>query len=319
MISSHCAFRLRLLLLSVVFPVLTGCLIYRADVLEPTETYARLNKSALSDRHALREETLQQLRVRNLEGAYNADPAGTLVRMEELLAGNGDQELTIAAAETAFAYARNLENEQPKVSAAYYVLALDWARKYLQRSLGTPEGSIVARTPRFAANIYNESLTRLVVLWQQLGFSWKEPFELRTRINTYRLRVESTGENLFDPSYFDQLTPTYAMRIEGLRNLFRTYGIGASFVGIRANKPGSPDYAPMMTEPAIVQPVTAVLVKGDEGEGPHSSNILLRFYDPSRTEVIKLGELSLPLETDLSTSLGVLLEQQRISSLWFLE
>ena len=315
-------------LLFLVFTLssLQGCIAYRAIKIEATAIREQLGVSALTNKKELREETNQQLKLYNLAELNKEDPKAVIEQMEDYLTKDYDPDMIVAASELSLAHARTLEEKNPKESCAYYMLSIDLARTFLLRSLGTTAYSPVTRKPRFAADLYNESVSRIVVLWQEQGIPFTESLEVSTGTRDYSIDITNSGENLLDPSYFDELDPTYGMQVEGLRNHYRLYGLGAPFIGIRGNRPDTGEHSVFMTRLDVVQPLTAIvtLAPRDFKSGDpdlHSKPLRgsLRFYDPSQIEEIKLQNLDMPLEADFSTSLAVLLERQKTTNLWFID
>ena len=98
----------------------------------------------------------------------------------------------------------------------------------------------------------------------------------------------------------------------GLKNLYRTFGLGIPLIAIRASQE-SEDLAEGHCPSGVTFPVTVLLrVLSDEynPEKPDGRlRCVLELHDSSMTSNVRIAGRLVPLETDLSTPLALFLEQ----------
>ena len=244
----------------------------------------------------------RELMNRNLYQRFEEDPAKALAELHASLASEGDEDLIFALAELSFFYARNSGNRSYYLAAAVYAYAFLMPGQH-----GTPPKGIDPRV-RWAADLYNQSLTQAAKSADgayaiPMGGTFKLPFgELTVTFNEADLSW--AGYRLKD------FIPAADVEVRGLRNRYRTPGIGAplaaSIEPIGATTTKQDAYIPLRMK----IPVTAFL-RLDDPRGALKSGKLkgeLEFYTPDSARSIKVNGVEVPIEFETTSALALQLE-----------
>ena len=244
----------------------------------------------------------RELMNRNLYQRFEEDPAKALAELHASLASEGDEDLIFALAELSFFYAQNSGNRSYYLAAAVYAYAFLMPGQH-----GTPPKGIDPRV-RWAADIYNQSLTQAAKSADgayaiPMGGTFKLPFgELTVTFNEADLSW--AGYRLKD------FIPAADVEVRGLRNRYRTPGIGAplaaSIEPIGATTTKQDAYIPLRMK----IPVTAFL-RLDDPRGALKSGKLkgeLEFYTPDSARSIKVNGVEVPIEFETTSALALQLE-----------
>ena len=96
--------------------------------------------------------------------------------------------------------------------------------------------------------------------------------------------------------------------MKGLKNHYQTHGLGVPLIAVRRSYQGEPAAA-RYYPPGLSFPVTAFL-RPLPGSGQAGRNQgLLELYDPLATNDTRVGNLIVPLESDLTTPLAYFLSK----------
>lgn len=307
---------LLLVYLLLVVPLFSGCGVkFRVKRLDPATRFREFRVSALTDNRP-HQKTEQLLRLLFLDEQYQNDPEGVLGKLAEKFKISPSAALALAISELAYIEGRKWEKRNTSLAAAYYVMSAVHTMKYHFAEPDVYFHSVFSPYLRFAADLYNSSVSRFVVLWQLEGRPWTEPWELNVLGIAFSVSVLSSGESLWDPDYFDQLEPAYELKAKGLKNEYYLPGVGAPLIGVRKNEPGKEEFESRRPRPIIAMPVTAVLRMNSKGAGDIDvdRDLVLHFFDPLRQTTLELEKFTLPLEADLSTTFGMFLSNTRPGS-----
>jgi pimeloyl-ACP methyl ester carboxylesterase len=238
----------------------------------------------------------------NLYQRFEEDPVGALAAMHAGLADTGDEDRIFALAELSFFYANESGDRSYYLAAAVYAYAF-----LLPGQHGTPPTGIDPRL-RWAADIYNQALTQAAKSADgayaiPMGGTFKLPFgELTVSFNDADL--------IWADFRMKDFVPAADVDVRGLRNRYRTPGIGAALaasiepIGAATNKQDA--YIPVR----LKIPVTAVL-RLDDARGALKSGKLkgqLEFYTPDSARSIKFNGVDVPIEFETTSALALSLE-----------
>ena len=205
-------------------------------------------------------------------------------------------------AELSFFYANSSGDRSYYLAAAVYAYAFLMPGQH-----GTPPKGIDPRL-RWAADIYNQALTQAAkshddVYVMPMGGTFRLPFG--------ELTVTFNDADLIWADYrMKDFIPAADVEVRGLRNRYRTPGIGAplaaSIEPIGATTTKQDAYIPLR----LKIPVTAFL-RLDDPRGALKSGKLkgeLHFYTPDSARSIKVNGVEVPIEFETTSALALQLE-----------
>ncbi len=244
----------------------------------------------------------RQLLNLGLYELFDNDPKEALAKLHKGLAPTGDEERVFALAELSFLYAENSGDR------SYYLAATAYASAFLLPGKnGTPPRAIDPRT-RWAVDILNRGLARgltaddgeHVVL---KGGQFVLPFgELTVTFDEQDLLW--TGFRLKD------FVSAAELEVRGLRNRYREPGVGAPLVA--ALEPvGSLASAQYKRIPVRMKIPVAAFLRYDDARGDLVSGKLtghLELYNPDSARTVKVNNVDVPIEYEISSALADTLE-----------
>jgi hypothetical protein len=238
----------------------------------------------------------------NLYQRFEEDPVQALADLHAGLAPEGDEDRIFALAELSFFHAQNSGDRSYYLASAVYAYAFLLPGK----DGATPKGI----DPRFrwAADIYNQSLTQAAKSHDgayaiPMGGTFKLPFG--------ELAVTFNEADLMWAGYrLKNFIPAADVEVRGLRNRYRTPGIGAALAASIEPVEGAAskqyDYIPRR----LKVPVTAFL-RLDNPRGALKSgkvNGKLEFYTPDSARSLKVNGTDVPIEFETTSALALTLE-----------
>jgi pimeloyl-ACP methyl ester carboxylesterase len=238
----------------------------------------------------------------NLYQRFEEDPVGALAEMHAGLAATGDEDRIFALAELSFFYANNSGDRSYYLAAAVYAYAFLMPGQH-----GTPPKGIDPRL-RWAADIYNQALTQAA---KSADGAYAIPMGGTFRLPFGELTVTFNEADLIWADYrMKDFIPAADVEVRGLRNRYRTPGIGAplaaSIEPIGATTTKQDAYIPLRMK----IPVTAFL-RLDDPRGALKSGRLkgeLEFYTPDSARSIKVNGVEVPIEFETTSALALTLE-----------
>ena len=244
----------------------------------------------------------RELMNRNLYQRFEEDPAKALAELHASLASDGDEDLIFALAELSFFYANNSGDRSYYLAAAVYAYAFLMPGQH-----GTPPKGIDPRL-RWAADIYNQALTQAA---KSQDGAYAIPMGGTFRLPFGELTVTFNDADLIWADYrMKDFIPAADVEVRGLRNRYRTPGIGAplaaSIEPIGATTTKQDSYIPLR----LKIPVTAFL-RLDDPRGALKSGKLkgeLEFYTPDSARSIKVNGVEVPIEFETTSALALQLE-----------
>jgi pimeloyl-ACP methyl ester carboxylesterase len=236
----------------------------------------------------------------NLYQEFEDNPKKALADLHSGLAPKGDEDRIFALAELSFLHAQNSGDRSYYLACAVYAYAF-----LLPGQRGTAPRGIDPRL-RWAADLYNQSLTQAAKSDEgayaiPMGGKFKLPFG--------ELTVEFNERDLI---WFDfrlkDFVPAADLEVRGLRNRYRTPGIGAALAA--SIEPLEAGKQTMRIPPRLKIPVTAFLRLEDPRSALASGKLngKLEFYTPDSTRTLKIEGVDVPIEYETTSALALTLE-----------
>ena len=263
------------------------------------------------------ERTQQFLRRYGLTTAWKQEePRAFLRRIQDLVYRDPSDDKLFAASELAYLAARSVEKANPRLALDLYGASVIHAFQYLFddrfRDFRNPYD------PQFrgACDLYNVSLERMLrLVCRDHGLSPGRMYEIRTASGVWELSCR-IGAGLWRPEEFGRFEFATDYEIRNLRNHYRTYGLGVPLIAVRQPLPVEPPEARYYPD-NLSFPVT-VFLRPEPGADPFAADAFrrrtasLELYDPIVTSDVRVGNLWVPLQTDLSTPLAYFLADPRM-------
>src|SRR5499433_2451113 len=283
--------------LGVLSLILSGCATpIGVDYVDRSIAYHSLTANVLSTEKPS-SFSARELMNRNLYQRFEEDPVGALAELHAGLAPDEDEDLLFALAELSFFYAQNSDDRSYYLAAAVYAYAFLFPGEH-----GTPPQGIDPRY-RWAAEIYNQSLTLAAKSADGTyaiprGGTFKLPFG--------EITVTFNEADLVWADYrLKNFVPAADVEVRGLRNRYRTPGLGAALAASADPVDGAAskhyDYIPAR----LKVPVTAFL-RLDDPRGALKSGKLsgkLEFYTPDSARSLKVDGVEVPIEFETTSAL----------------
>jgi pimeloyl-ACP methyl ester carboxylesterase len=270
--------------------------------LDPRKGHRELTRSALSgDRPSGFSE--QVLRREGLHAAFRKDPAGTLSTLRAGILWDFPDAHLFAIAELSFLYGTRGGGR------AYYAEATAFAFAFLTRDAAALDP--LDPRVRLAADLYNQALARALV----------DPASGKISLGgahfalpSGSLELEIRSDQLSWGGYrLVDLTPAVELGVRGLRNRYRTPGIGAALVA-SLERPSDTEVVSNLVPAGIKVPVTVLLRFEDVVTGLRSGSLRgeLEVYASDVATRVSIGARELPLEYEASSALASTLSDERI-------
>ena len=237
----------------------------------------------------------------NLYQRFDEDPQRALAELHSGLAPTGDEDRIFALAELSFLHAQNSGDRSYYLAAAVYAYAFAVPGKR-----GTPPQRIDPRL-RWAVDFYNQALTQAAKSDEgasaiPMGGKFKLPFG--------ELTVEFDERDLIWSGFrMKDFVPAADLEVRGLRNRYRTPGIGAALAASIEPLEGDGKQS-MRIPPRLKIPVTAFLRLDDPRAALASGKLngKLEFYTPESARTLKIEGVELPIEYETTSALALTLE-----------
>lgn len=250
------------------------------------------------------------LRRYALEEAYEKDPAGCLIAMNQLIRKESDGELVYAVSEVAYVQAKRLEqNREPNEALDLYGVAVSNAYMYLFSMefdhVRNPYDPIF----RGACDLYNQALEGVLRLVNAKGqLKPGASYEVVSDKESYFVQTVMKGQ--WKPDDFDRFEFVSDYQLQGLTSTGLSYGLGVPLIAVR-KKGSDQDPREAYYPNGLSFPVTALLRVVPETSGKSSGRrhqCVLELHDPLVACDIELANRLVPLQTDLSSALAYFLD-----------
>jgi pimeloyl-ACP methyl ester carboxylesterase len=288
--------------LAALILLVSGCATpIGVNYVDPAVAYHSLTANAISTARAS-SFSARELMNRNLYQVFEEDPEKALAELHAGLAPKGDEDTVFALAELSFLHGQNSGKRAYYLASAVYAYAFILPGKH-----GTTPRGIDPRL-RWAADFYNQSLTQAAKSEDggyaiPMGGTFKLPFG--------EILVEFDERDLVWSGFrLKDFVPAADLEIRGLRNRYRTPGIGAALAASIEPIEGATDKRSMRIPPRLKIPVTAFLRLNDPRGALASGKFQgkLEFYTQDSARTVKIEGLDVPIEYETSSALALTLE-----------
>ncbi|QEG23489.1 esterase/lipase family protein [Mariniblastus fucicola] len=258
------------------------------------------------------ERTIRLLRTYNLEQRLYSDPDQVIEWLGELVKDSPTLEEVHALAEICKLRADWLiATGDPSNATGLYAYAIVHAHQFLFDT--NPNLKRNAYDPQFRSicDVYNESLAGI------LRISSSESTLLpghRFRIGDDQLacEIEFQVEGRWKDQHFERFELVNDYETSGIDNQYRTYGLGVPLIAIcKTEETGAREdrYYP----PSLTLPLTAFCEITESGD-PNVRKAVVKLYDPLETTFVNHRDVTVPLESDLTTPLAYHLNDPLLNS-----
>ncbi len=254
------------------------------------------------------DRTRQLMRRYDLTKTYRKSPKKALDKLIQLADRSDNADHAFAVAELAF-IAGERAHRLDRLSEALDLYGISVAHAHAYLLSGRYGARRNPFDPRFrlASDIYNGALESSMRIVQQRGQLKPGGTHLIvTDSQQYEVTVACRGS--WDASEIGDLKFVSDYRVIGLKNHYRTYGLGVPMIGVY-NPHSGRDPAEKLYAPGMSFPITAflrVLPGSFQNLQTHTGRhfCVLELHDPMVTDALLIEEQLVPLETDLSTPLA---------------
>lgn len=307
----YCSNLSLLIAIGLIALILQGCA--TPVGIEPVDiqTGYRLNTVNVLSAGRPTEATKTILRRNALMERFESEPAAVLTELHSRLKPSGDEDRLFALAELSFLHATNTEDSGYFLASAVYAWSL----------LFPGDGSTVqlkSSDPRLrlAYDLYNQGIAHglsrpgehdeVEVLLKSGEFEL--PF------GTLRIILDETGLS-WGGYGLERFVSTASLEIRGLRNRYRTAGLGVALAASIASGPTSKDVVGAeRIGPHTKVPVTAILhlgrARSELAKGTLSGKLSLYAYD--RVNTVNVNGRTQPIESDPTAALAYQLNDNPI-------
>lgn len=291
----------------ISIPLFSGCASpYSARPLSAIKLFKQRQENALSsDKPSW--QTQQYLRLKFLDKEYKKDPLVVTSQVMETARQTKDADAMMATAELSLINARKTYRKNRDGAVTMLLNAAELSYDYLFMEKASTSFSTLKPSYRFMANIYNRAVSKLIEIREKKNEPWPKSASFKHLNSTYDFVLNTDKPFLWNPNVFDELIPADKIQIRGIRNQYRTEGLGAPLIGF-VEKPREnlafKDYFPHKKQ---AYALTAVLTFAPSKKLQDSwhRKVVLEFYDPMAMDTISINNKDIPLEADFSTPLGV--------------
>lgn len=253
--------------------------------------------------------TVQELRRFDLLSDIKDDPKSVLQELTSGQLHSNASDHTVVVAEVAFlAGLESADEERPGEALDYFGISVAEAYHYLlSPHFGHARNAF---DPRFrqASDLYNASLERIMRIIQDNGMLKPGTVHIaNTAHDKYELHIVCRGPWAVDD--IKELKFVADFDLKGLKNHYRTYGLGVPMIAVHRDQPGNSP-AEAYYPPGMSFPATAFLrvvdqkYRTDRGLSEERHVCVLEIHDPTRVNAIPAEGQLVPLETDLTVPLA---------------
>lgn len=255
--------------------------------------------------------TEQLLREFDLQETQKSDPQAALQRLQEDLVKEPSTETIHAIAELAYIEGKKAQARGDQ-AAAKNMFSAAVAHSYLY--LFAPQFNRM-RNPydpafRQACDLYNSALEEVLRIVNDQGrLHPGEVYTLEAGNTRFDVHVALRGS--WQDKDIERVEFVSDYQVEGLVNVHRTYGLGVPLIAVH-HKNQSKDPAAQFYPKAMAFPMTAILRAAEQPcDRPGQQRVVccvLELHDPLAADIVRVANLPVPLETDLTTPLGYYLD-----------
>lgn len=256
---------------------------------------------------------MQLLRLYNLNNELQGEPRTLLENLQHVADRDPSADKVYALAELDYLSAKKIEKRDPPQALDLYGAAVLHAYAYLFDDRLAQSRNCYDPHFRGACDLYNNALESAMRLGCTRG-------ELRpgmtktihTAAGSWDITCVLRG-GVWRPDDFDHYEFVSDYEMNGLKNHYQSHGLGVPLIAVRRSYKGEPKAA-RYYPPGLSFPVTAFLrpVGGPSTNGRNQG--LLEICDPLEISDTRVGNLQVPLESDLTTPLAYFLSKVPLES-----
>jgi pimeloyl-ACP methyl ester carboxylesterase len=267
------------------------------------------------------ERTLQLLRVYNLSNELGGDCRPVLKRLQAINDREPSAEIAYAMSEVAFLGAKRLETHDKRATLDLYGASVLHACDYLFDPRFAATRNPYDPNYRRACDLYNgalESALRIVCANKELVPGATKT--INTASGAWDITCTLQGGR-WQPEDFERFEFVSDWKVNGLKNLYLTHGLGVPLIAVRAAKRDRLAAEPVAAKyyaPGLSFPVTAFLrplskIDPSTGEVAGHNQCVLELYDPLSVDQTAIAGQRVPLESDLTTPLAYFLSRPEMN------
>ncbi len=270
------------------------------------------------------ERTVQLLRVYNLSDDLHGDISNLLKKLQAISDREPSADTAYSLAELAFLGGKKVERSDQHAALNLYGASVLHAYDYLFDARFAPTRNPYDPHYRAACDLYNgalESALRIVCAKKELSPGATQTIE--TAAGAWDITCvlrggqETGGSFSWRPEDFERFEFVSDYNVIGLKNLYKTHGLGVPLIAIRhsyKDEPVGAKYYP----PGLSFPVTAFIrpmsrIDPNTGQIVARNQCLLELYDPLTTNETMVAGCRVPLESDLTTPLAYFLSRPEMN------
>jgi pimeloyl-ACP methyl ester carboxylesterase len=277
--------------------------------------FERIDRTALNE-NTPSERTLLYLRRHDVETKWRNDPEGILTELDAQVRQNPDREALFALMELSYIAARRAAN-RPETAAMYSLSCAVYAYSFIfDPGLGPPLEPYHPHT-RAACEFYNRSFAAFAIHLRdrKIKFTSQRRFKV---IGGELTIVDRKSELRWDPSEFDTFFVTYEFEVEGLENVYQTFGLGVPVILIRtpgASAAGDPEqrFMPKLNQTyaaTALLKIAPFVSKAEPSRQKFEAELMI--FDPTDSDRLSVGDRTAALETDITTPLAYLTGRSKL-------
>jgi pimeloyl-ACP methyl ester carboxylesterase len=256
------------------------------------------------------------LRRNGLMDRFEAEPATVLAELHAGLKPTADEDKLFALAELSLMHAQNTGDRAYFLASAIYAWSLLFPG-------GANELQLKASDPRFrlAYDLYNNGLARGLTF---SGEKEHDEFEVQLKPGDYKLPFGTLHFTMDESGLtwggyrLERFVSTTSMEVRGLRNRYRTPGLGASLAASIAQGPASSKFVGSdRLGPRTKVPVTAILRLDHARAGLAGKQVRgwLELYAADQASTVAIDGRQQPLESDPTAALAYQLDDNPLYSM----
>lgn len=276
------------------------------------DTWFRQNQRSALTHSSPSDYAEQFLRQRDLLDKQRSDPVDVICTIGSELRESPSRPTASVLAELCYLQAKRIRRK-PDRSHELYTTALLYAYAYLfDDELGPPPNIYDPRF-RLACDLYNRSLAKLVNLRSRLSHDWETPLRVNSLLGPVEFRISDwqlPGQRVD----YDIFYVAYEYQVTGLRNRYRTDGLGVPLIAVRRPAASDDNVSEIPSSPPKVAQIAAATLFVTfehsvlaELETDHPRRATVAVLDPTTIDHVRLDDRNVTLETDLTTPLAYMI------------
>ena len=264
------------------------------------------------------ERTKQFLRVNDLDD-YRENPKQLLEKVQAVIEREPTAPHVYAFAELAFLEAEKVKHTNTKLALNLYGASALHAHQYLFDKRFLSKRNPYDPQFRGACELYNGALEgSLRLICADKGLKPEQTYTIDTASGSWHFRCEVRSSR-WVPEDFERFEFVSDYELKGLKNHYQTYGLGVPLIAVRRHHDGESPAAKYYPQ-GLSFPVTAFARPMPIGNqdccdvsAQHAG--VLELYDPLAVADIAVGDVHVPLESDLTTPMAYFLNDPDLNRL----